>query len=196
MIVNLVGPPASGKSTFASRFTLENPTWIWYTIDMCRDDLLRTSVHAEDRAWETLKQLVSTHPRVILETGGLSWRLPVMLEELEGVKEHTDGNGIYWRSHEREVLNVMLTGPANVFHKRLMQRHEWFKPVHYNLQDEHNAVDYTLERMTKVYPHGAYLIRVDENTEDEIYEEISSKVLEFQRYCLEQRKEIHNESDQ
>jgi adenylate kinase family enzyme len=70
MIVNLIGPPGAGKSTFAARFVLEHPEFVY-----CPIDEYRIRYKNEPQAWGKMLEDVVNNPEVVVETCGLSYRL-------------------------------------------------------------------------------------------------------------------------
>lgn len=69
-ILNLIGPPGAGKSTFASKFVLEYPEFKYCTIDE-----YRIEYENESLAWQKMLEDAINHKYVIIESCGLSYRL-------------------------------------------------------------------------------------------------------------------------
>ena len=163
MIVYLIGPPCSGKSTLAARYTLNHPEWNHFSIDMCRSELLKPTVYTEDIAWNKLKRFIMEYPKAIVESG-LNWRLDILIEDMAQI---------------RPYLTFAVVDRASKLHRRLKERHDWFHPVHYNLQDEHDAIDYTLEHMFNRYQY-LNILNAGTHSEDSIFTEMEAKIDRWQ----------------
>jgi hypothetical protein len=70
LVINLVGPPASGKSSFAARYALEHPEFKY-----CPIDEYRITYEDEAVAWGVFHEDIVNNPNIIIESCGLSYRL-------------------------------------------------------------------------------------------------------------------------
>lgn len=128
MIINLVGPPAAGKSTFAAKYVLEHPEFKYCTIDA-----YRIKYKNEDTAWAKLFQDVLENKNIILESCGLSWRL-VDIFNSEAVRR-------------RHLYTVAFVGDIEEIKERLAERQKRPVPFPYDPLDEVAAVDYVSEHL-------------------------------------------------
>jgi len=129
MIINLIGPPAVGKSTFASRFVLEHPEF-----KFCSIDAYRVEHDNEEIAWQNLFKDVIENKNVILESCGLSWRLEDIFRTCSVRKRNT--------------VTISFTGKYDDIYKRLAER-QHKRPVNYkyDMSDEFAAITWVLEHI-------------------------------------------------
>lgn len=131
MIINLVGPPAAGKSTFAARFVLEHPEF-----KFCSIDAYRIAHKQEDKAWQALLHDMLENKNVVLESAGLSWRLPGILNT-ETLRR-------------RKLVTIGFVGEIPVIKERLKERQKRPVPFPYKDIDELAAVDYVSEHISEI----------------------------------------------
>lgn len=127
MIVNLIGPPGSGKSTFAARFVLEHPYF-----KLCDIAGYRAESSNEPEAWEKLEGDLQLSTDVILETCGLNHQL----------------EGIFLRHKNRNVFTVLMTGDPEELQIRVRERRrKRIPPFKYRLRDEIATVEWVIEHL-------------------------------------------------
>ena len=158
-IINLIGPPAAGKSTFASKFVLEHPEYTY-----CSIDAYRAEFKDEVPAWEHLEESILKHPKVISETSGLSWRL-IKIFNSRALRR-------------RKIFTIAFTGSSNIILSRLQnrQRREVPYPYHYT---ETETVRYVLDNLNRSSTKINYTVNVDNKETEEIYLEISQILSEY-----------------
>lgn len=124
MIVNLVGPPCGGKSTFASEFVLRHPYFTY-----CPIDTYRAEYSCEQAAWAALAKDINEAEDVIIESCGFSW-------QLEFVLEGKDVYTIYMGAGEDELL------------RRLSERQKKREiPFEYEFSDEVETLLWIMQRV-------------------------------------------------
>jgi len=157
-ILNLIGPPGVGKSTFASKFVLEHPYFKYCSIDAYKvenwDHALCASQN-ERLAWKALYQDIHSSRNAIIESVGLDWRLKKTLGHLS--------------KHKRTT--IAFVGDAQVIEKQLRERqHKRPVPMKYNFQDEIDTVYHVLEQLEKNPEYADYTVNVTGLTPAEVYE--------------------------
>jgi len=160
MIINLVGAPASGKSTFAARYVLEHPEYRYCSIDSYRIEYKKDG---EEEAWLKLYEAVCSSKKVILETCGLSWRLRTLFNS-EDIRR-------------RPIITLAFNGSAEVLHERLnnRQRREVPYPYHYT---EHETIDFVISNLDHSVAPIDYIIDVTNTTLEDVYEYFSRIITE------------------
>lgn len=131
MIINLIGPPCAGKSTFAGRYVLEHPEYTF-----CSIDSYRFRYGNEDLAWAKFQEEIVKHRNVIVESCGLSYRLKNILNSKALSK--------------RKIVTVYMYATVDTCISRLKTRikrtpdfEEWSS---YN-RDEAAAITYALSEL-------------------------------------------------
>jgi hypothetical protein len=132
LIISLIGPPAAGKSYFAAKYTAEHPEFVY-----CSIDEYRIKHEDEANAWEDLYKDVQDKEEVILESGGLSWRL----EELFNSDE----------VRKKLIVTIAFTGNADVLHERLTNRQKRPVPMSKHLAPIDVTVDTTKRDINEIY---------------------------------------------
>ena len=167
MIINLIGPPAVGKSTFASRFVLEHPYYKYCTIDAYRVDNYNNGLSELENnkvAWIRFWKDVYHAKDVVIESIGLDWRLKKIFQKLS----------------DRPRLTIAFIGNAQTIISRLKDRqHKRPLPIKYNFQDEIDTVYYVLDELSKdkaEYDTGIY---VTDLTPSEVYELVTPQITSF-----------------
>lgn len=157
MIVNLIGPPGAGKSTFASRFVLEHPHFT-----LCDIAGYRAESSTEKEAWERLERDVALNRDVVLETCGLNYQL----------------KGIFRKNKDRHVFTVLIVGEPKELRKRIRERRrKRIPPFKYRLRDELNTVEWVMDHLDET-PIAPELIvnTVSGNSEDD-YSYITNAII-------------------
>jgi len=126
MIINLVGPPASGKSTFSAKFVLEHPEYRF-----CSIDAYRVTFENEDKAWHEMLRDVQSNQDIILESCGWGWRLKNLLGQ--------------YPVRQRYISTIEFTGNLEDIKARLLIRQNKRPiPMKYDPMDEFHAIDQTI----------------------------------------------------
>lgn len=158
ILVNLVGPPASGKSTLASKFVLEHPEYWYVSIDSCR-----LGKKNDKEAWEDLRLRAVGNRFTIIESSGLSWRLSENI---------LIGNA--------RILTVLLIASRKTLQLRLKER-QHKRPIPFKLaRDEAESIDWCLQNLHLIkYPIDK-IINTDQISRDESYQLFKDSILDFQ----------------
>jgi len=158
MIINLVGPPAAGKSTFAARYVLEHPEFKY-----CPIDEYRIAYEDEGLAWSHLTKDVLSRRHVVLETCGMGWRL-ADLWNTDTIKR-------------RPIVTVAFLGDPDALHMRLSIRQKRPLPPPFLPEDEHLAIDHMVERFNRdvVTPVDYSVVTTGLDIED-VYKKVASFV--------------------
>ena len=163
----MAGPPAAGKTQFASRFVLEHPEF-----KFCSIDAYRVEHKNEDKAWQHFQEDIIKNKDVIVESCGLGWRLEKVFEACSG----------------RKIFTVAFIGDFNEIYERLSQR-QHKRPIDYDydLSDEFAAISYVLENIDQV----CYDMIIDTSTVavEEQYQFLSRNI------ALERVKELTGENE-
>lgn len=132
MIINLVGAPCAGKSTFAARFVLEHPEFKY-----CPIDEYRIKYEDEVLAWEKLTQDIIENKDVIVESCGMSWQLA-----------QTFNTGVI---RSRKIYTIAFHGNQHQLEERLEYRQKRSVPMpfKYDPNDERMAIRWTLEHLAE-----------------------------------------------
>lgn len=168
MIVNLIGPPAAGKSTFAARFVVEHPDFVYCSIDECRIEM-----KDEVAAWDRFYQIIRENPNVVMESMGLSWRLKSLFHSPD-IKS-------------RMLVTIAMTGDLVDLHKRLDERQKRPVPFPYDGIDEHRSIDWAVEHLGKSEAKIDVIVDVSRKDIDETYEYLSAYLA---RKRLEELKHV------
>ncbi len=167
MIVNLIGPPCGGKSYVASRYNLEHPT-----IDYSSIDQWRHICGNEEDAWIAFERFMKYRSLVLIESSGLSWRLPAILKQLD-----------------RSVYTIALLAKKEVLHQRLAERQKK-RELPYKLRmDEKQSIDWVLQNIGSCEYPIDLIIRTDEVSKEELYILVSEKIEEIR--LKEAKEKLH-----
>jgi adenylate kinase family enzyme len=163
MIVNLVGPPAAGKSTFAARFVAEHPYFRYCTIDAYRQE------HDEEEvAWAFLLRDMVERRDVVLESCGLDWRL-MQIFDMEAIRR-------------RPILTICFDAPYETLLERVSTRQKGQRRglaterIH---SDEKESVRWVQEHLEKLRPVADVSVDTGVLDEEEVHSEVAPRILEF-----------------
>lgn len=157
MIVNLIGPPGAGKSTFASRFVLEHP---YFTL--CDIAGYRAETSSEEEAWYKLERDVALNRDVILETCGLNHQL----------------KGIFNRTKDRHVYTVLIMGELKELQRRVRERkRKRIPPFKYRLRDEVNTVEWVIEHLDETPIAPELIVNTVKDNADDDYNFITNAII-------------------
>ena len=165
MLVNLCGPPASGKSLYATNFVLSYPEFELISIDD-----LRREHQEEEEAWYQLMIGAVNTEHCIVETSGLSWHLDAHVLSQPNIMK-------------RGILTIILYGQEEDFIDRLKERKKPEIPFKYKGLTQKNLIRKTLEELPERYP-TAYFLKTDNSTHKE------KNYKEFEKVILSYKKKI------
>lgn len=159
MIVNLVGSPCGGKSTFAARFILEHPKWIY-----CPIDEYRIGYETEERAWHELTKDVLDHRHCVIESCGMNWRLKELLN--------------LHKLRRRPLLTVRFTSTRqNLYQRLVIRQHKRPLPAPFRHEDEFLAIDYAAEHFDQEgVSEVDYVVDTHEKDEIVVYHEVNNVI--------------------
>jgi hypothetical protein len=146
VILNIAGPPCSGKSTISARYVLEHPHFVYTSIDAIRaeiplvDDSGRSVLRHEQKAWQAVRHILLTNQDVLLESSGLSWQLEVQLSDQ-----------IIINHHKGLIRTICLYAPRGQLVSRLDLRH-YKRDSHQLYRNEFEFIDWSLERLNQIRP--------------------------------------------
>lgn len=149
MVINLVGPPAVGKSTFAARYTLAHPEYTYLSIDQARD-----CFDTEAGAWFYLEERVLITNPTILESSGFSWRLRTLLANSE-IKE-------------RKIFTICMYANESILEQRLKDRQKRQGNRIFHL-DEKGFLRYTMENLDMLLTKADISLDISELSKQEVY---------------------------
>jgi hypothetical protein len=177
MIFNFIGPPCAGKSYIASKYALEHPDIGYQSIDN-----LRIQFGDETTAWMAFEHtnhlLVGdwVYPplkALIMESSGLSWRLPAILKR--------------W---ECPIYTIAFLAKKEVLHKRLEER-QYKRKIPYKLRmDEKQSIDWVLQNIGSCEYPIDLIIRTDEISQEELYSLVSEKIAEIRLLRAMEKKNV------
>lgn len=158
MIVNLIGPPCGGKSTFASKFILEHPYFKY-----CPIDAYRAEYSCEQEAWAALAKDVSEAEDVIIESCGFSWQLEFVLEG-------------------KDAYTIAVVAEEDRLFERLTERQKKREiPFEYEFSDETETLIWIMQRVREHdWPEWGYPDVIHPNghtSEKDSYEILSRRIL-------------------
>ena len=159
MIINIIGAPASGKSTFASRFIVEHPEYRY-----CSIDAYRLEYADEEKAWDNLGYNALNNKIVLLESSGLSWRLNEIFMEA--------------KFNKTPILTIAFIGQADILHQRLNERQKRKIPYPYNF-DEHQTIDFVVKKLSEGVINIDYSVNVSQKDKNQVYTEVSNEIAKF-----------------
>jgi len=115
-IINIIGPPAAGKSTVIQELKRLLPFYEVLAIDDFCQQLNATTTQEENTAWNQLWMAALKSDYCILESTGTSPQLSMMLDRL-------------WRAPGTNILTVALLASPRTRRQRATQRlHEGHHP--------------------------------------------------------------------
>ncbi len=116
-IINLIGPPAAGKSTVIQELKLLLPFYEVLAIDDFCQQLKATTPEEENTAWNQLWMAALQANYCILESTGTSPQLSMILDRL-------------WRAPGSNILTVALLASPRTCRQREAQRlREGYQPL-------------------------------------------------------------------
>lgn len=167
MLVNLTGPPCSGKSLFASRFMEEYPEFQHLSIDA-----YRIQHKDEDSAWYELMCDAAAAKHAILETSGLSWH----------IEAHFLQHPV---TRRRGILTIVLYGNEEDFQERLRVRESQKEkpaiPFKYKGLTLKSLVRKCLEILPEKYPTAYFLCTDNTGNTEEQYTEFKEVILKKEK---------------
>jgi len=181
MIVNLIGPIASGKTTFAKWFVGKFNEWTHIAIDEVREHTARmlkyhsSSSAIEDYVWHAAlpNLLEDTNRYFILESTGVLWRLRELFENLD-----------------HDVYTVKLVASTETCKKRALTRPQETRSEPYNIDDTQGI---ELEEFLHTRAPGNVTIKTDNIDKDQLmraYEE-AARYIRRAQICFDLCREEH-----
>ena len=154
LIINLIGPPAAGKSTFAAKYILEHPEYRYCTIDE-----YRITYKDEHLAWRAFANDIRNADPVIMESVGLSWRLADMFNTEE--------------ARHRSICTIAFIGTPEILHERLTSRQKRMVPGISFDRDEDLALDHAIEHIHRSIAPIDLIIDTTKISIEDLYKELS-----------------------
>jgi len=160
MIVHLVGPPASGKTTFARWFLDKHPFWQYIAIDEIRNYYAKTlkncrSTEIEKIVFDKLLIRLNLATDSILETTGTIWRL-------KDTWNLVNQKSIYTIKFTDTTQNLLIRAKNRV--------REVVYP--YNIKDEE-----VIEEENNIFVPANLIVRNSTTANKEIYSQIEWYIL-------------------
>ncbi len=157
MIFNMIGPPAAGKSFICSNYFLEHPLSFYTSIDEWRHWWGN-----EEQAWWSFEKCIKANSPILIESSGLSWRLPSILKRAA-----------------RPIYTIALLASKEVLYQRLQER-QHKRQLPYKLRmDEKQSIDWVLQNIGSCEYPIDWIIRTDEVSKEELYTMVSERIEEI-----------------
>jgi len=167
MLINLCGPPCSGKTLLASQFVAEYPKFQLLSIDA-----YRIKYKDEDRAWYQLMCDAAAAKHAILETSGLSWHVEAHFLQHPTIRRHG-------------ILTIILWGKERDFQERLKVRESLKEkpaiPFKYKGLTLKNLISRCLEILPERYPTAYFLYTDNESNTEDQYTEFKEVILKTEK---------------
>ena len=161
MLINLTGPPASGKSTLLTMWNTE-----FQGINCISIDQMRRRYQDEDEAWYQTTKSIQTHTHTILESSGTSFHLQADIFSHPCILKYG-------------IKTIILYGRKEEFLYRLSIRKKAAVPFPYKGLSIENLIDHTQKELPIRYKEAIWIASDDRRTLQETYQQFRKTILQI-----------------
>ena len=158
MIINVCGPPASGKSTLVEKFVSEYKEFVHISIDN-----YRIKYNDEFIAWDKLYEDLMNTKYVLLESSGISYHIREIELDLD--------------IQSKGFSTIVLFGNERDFEDRLHSRTKAKVPFRYENLSEEGLIKVASRKLPKLYPLAYYIQSDDTVDKEKVYNLFKQQVL-------------------